>query len=767
MIRIKKINIKQFGSVKNFELELGNNSATIIFGDNESGKTTIIDAILEALFSVESMKTHFEGLNKYAANIDNTVNASPPLNENILDGTVEVEVDNLLMVFPQKETLDKIISIPSMYARNMFIVREGELNIDSPDKWWKSVKSGLSEEPSGDYAEISDKIRGIVGIGPDGGWVNQAGRPLANHHEKLRTTLMELKTARDDIKELNQLTKQRTKIAAKLKTCVRKQGEQEKARKAFLYSEGQKLVDQYNDVQKKAIALEKYNGDKLKIWHNTEIEILKARQIIELAVKHKDEFANLINKSVKDMEEWKEKIASWEKLEKEYIPALETKIVNYKQTETKLQRGSVGGAMTPVWMILCAIFSLSVTYVSVEINPVFAPVAGILFIALGVSVKMWWSSKNVGSQLELLGRTIKDVFKQITKEEKNINEINDWLIGNRNLYQDLKKKFTITNEDEMPEIEDTTKEISSSINALGGKLLKLCNFTNALKISTECSSWEDLQEKCNEKETHQVSLDILSDQINQLLGTKFEEEWEEILYDLKPFETSENEWNENVAGKLDKLVEMFNIQIKELDDRTEGIRINIDKLGCKTQEDIWRKEDKIQVELCDLKTDKEAALIAVEIIEKVSQDQDQIVNNIISDGDRDDSATNLFSAITGNRYKKVFLENNNIYANMIEDNTIPINHLSSGARTQLYFALRINLAQSLLKEKTAFMLLDDPFLTCDVNRTKEMISILQKITKKGWQLIYFTISEDVIRMFEDRFKEDLNICRLPGTEITS
>ena len=779
MINIKKINIKQFGNVKNFELELGNNGATIIFGGNDSGKTTIMDAILTALFSAERMKADFESIDKYAYNTGDIVNPNQPVEQalppvssrvgsrikegNFLDGTVEIEVDNLLMVFPQKEPLDKIISIPSIYARNIFVVREGELNLNNPTKWWSSVKGGLSGS-SADYTAISDNIRNVTGLGPDGEWINQADRSQADHHEKLETTLKELKTAKDDARELNQLSRQRNKIAVKLKTCEKNQGEQRIARKAFLYSEGLKLVNQYNDVQKKAITLEKYNRDKLKIWRNTEIEILNARQIIELAVKHKDGFADLINKNVKDLEEWKEKVASWEKLEKENIPALEIKIADYKQKETKQQRGSVSSNMTPVWMVLCAIFCISVTYVSAVINPVFFPVAGILFVALIVSAKMWWSSRNVGSQLEIRGRAIKDVFKQITYEEKNVNEINDWLVENRNLCQGLKKKITKTNEDEMPEIEDTTKEISLSINALDGKLQKLCNFTNALKISTGCSSWEDLQEKCNEKETHQVSRDMLSNKINRLFGTKFEEEWEETLYELKPFETTKFEWNENVAGKLDKLVETFNTQTKELDGRLEAARIEINKLGCKTQEDIWRKEDEIRAELSTLNRGREAALIAAEIIKKVSQEQDQVVNKIIADSDMDDSATNLFSAITGKQYKKVFLEENNIYANTIGGNSIPINHLSSGARAQLYFALRINLAQSLLKEKTAFLLLDDPFLTCDTNRTKEMISILQEISKKGWQLIYFTISEDVVKMFEDCFKEDLTICRLPETE---
>ncbi|MGR3220528.1 MAG: ATP-binding protein, partial [Candidatus Anammoxibacter sp.] len=759
MIRIKKINIKQFGNVKNFELELGNNSATIIYGNNESGKTTIMDAILKALFSDENINAHFEGLNKYATNINNIVSQTSQetrtllhtSKDNLFDGTVEIEVDNLQMSFPQKEPLDRIISIPSDYARNMFVVREGELNIDHPDKWWNSIKGGLSESLD-NYSEISDNIRNLSGIGAAGEWVNQAGRPIADKHKELHATLTELRAAKVDIKELNQLVKQRSGITAKLRTCEKNKEDQGNARKVLLYSEGQKLVNQYKDVQKETLTLGEFNEDKLRIWHNTEVEILKAKQIIELAVKHKDGYANLINKSLEDLEEWETQVASWEKLEKEYVPALEIKIASYKQKETKQQRGA-GGAMSPVWMILCAIFSLSITYISVEINPVFSPVAGILFIALGVSVKMWWSSRNVGSQLEILARTIKSVFQQITNEEKSINEINEWLAENRNIYQDLKKKITTKDKEEMPEIEDITKEISLSINALESALQKLCNFTNALKISTGCSSREELQEKCNEKETRRISLDLLSDQINRLLGTRYEEEWEDVLYELKAVKNSGIEWNESVSGKLDKLIDTFNSQINALDENIEEKRVNIEKRGCKTEEDIWRQEDKIRAELSAFEADREAALIAIEIIKNVSREHDRLVNNIITERENSDSATNIFSVITGNRYKKVFLQKNNIYANTDDDKTILINHLSSGARAQLYFALRINLAQSLLKDKTAFMLLDDPFLSCDINRTKEMITILRKITKKGWQIIYFTISEEVIRIFEDRFND--------------
>ena len=757
MVKIKKINIKEFGSIKDFELELSPCNINIIYGANESGKTMILDAILNTLFLPNSLNTHFQGIRNQEPKLDKDIKQT--LQADKLKCFVELEIDNKSLTFPQKESLDKVISIPSIFARNLFVVREGETNFISNDNWWNSIKNNLSANKDEDI-KIVDNIRNNVGIESDGSWINTPERPIFDYYKKLNDDLHEISVIKPEVTGLARFIKQRSEIDEKYRLCQEKLDEQIKARNAFLYTEGKKLLEKYNLLQEESVKVEKYRTDKLKIWCNTETEILKAKQILELSKKHRDKISNITNNNIKDVELWKKTIDRWETMEKDVIVTLESKLVDYKQKETKIQRGSTGKIMMPLWIILSAISAISITYISLAMSQVFYPVAGILYIALGFSVKTWWSSKNIGTQLEALEREIKEAFKNISKEinDTSIDDINTWLTDNRNTIHAMQKKVRQTKENQLPDIENISKELTSSINNLESKLQKLNNYTTAFKISTQCLSWEDLQIKCNEKETIRVSLNMLSDQISELLGTKFEEEWETRLIELESFKDFEMEWNEKVYNQLEEASERLVNQLNVLNEKISPIENKLSKFQCKTYGDLWIKEDEIKTELSRLKVDKEAALTAANIVETISREQDNLVNDLISTGN--DSTKTIFSKITDNRYKEVFLDKNKIYATSSNNKTISIDQLSSGTRSQLYFALRINLAENLLESKTAFLLLDDPFLACDDKRTDEMIKILHKITNKGWQLIYFTMSKSVIKMFENQCKEKLNICKL-------
>ncbi len=760
MIRVKKINIREFGFIKDFKLEIGKHSATVIQGRNESGKTTIIDAILGALFSFEILKEHFFGIGRYFSNGSSEKSGirdsvKPAIG---FDGFVELEHENKKIVFPQEKTFAQIFSIPEIYARNMFVARDGVADFCGRDNWWNNVKNRLSGF-SGNPAKISENIMDRVGLVQDGKQDDHPYESIDDRYEALNTKLNEIKAVKDEVKELPNLENQNVEWALKLKKCQQKLREQEMAKKSFMFVEGKKLVNQYNEVQAQAVKFQKFKGDELKIWRNTEMEIIKARQIIELSKKHMGVFSSYTNKNIKDVDNWRKRIEEWQKLEVKVIPTLESKLADYRRNETKHQRGGAESkSVVPIWIILSAVSAISILFVSLAITPVFYPLAGILFVAMGYSIKVWWTSRNVGTHLETLERSIKDAFKLVSPEKMEVDAINNWLVENRNQIYELRKRIRLRKEDELPDMESTNKELSSSINTLEGKLQKLCNFTKALQISTKCSTWEELQDRCNKKDTLRASLNMLSDQINQLLNTKFEDEWEERLEELKQQKTINAEWKERLVDQLTELQDKLNTQISASKERVAGIKVDIAKFGCDTVEDLCIKEDETVAELNKIKTDKEAALLAAEVVERVSHEQDHLVNNVISTGSN--SASTIFSTITAKRYKEVFLNKNNVFVKTEDGDVFSVDHLSYGTRAQLYFSIRVSLAQSLLQGEQAFLLLDDPFLVCDDFRKKEMVKILYEISKAGWQFIYFTIDEKMVKMFETCFKDKVNVCKL-------
>jgi len=77
--------------------------------------------------------------------------------------------------------------------------------------------------------------------------------------------------------------------------------------------------------------------------------------------------------------------------------------------------------------------------------------------------------------------------------------------------------------------------------------------------------------------------------------------------------------------------------------------------------------------------------------------------------------------------------------------------LSSGTEAQLYLAIRLALAEKSLKGEKGFLLLDDPFLGCDEQRTNYLVDTLFSFAQnKGWQLIFFTLDRSLKEIFEER-----------------
>ncbi len=79
-----------------------------------------------------------------------------------------------------------------------------------------------------------------------------------------------------------------------------------------------------------------------------------------------------------------------------------------------------------------------------------------------------------------------------------------------------------------------------------------------------------------------------------------------------------------------------------------------------------------------------------------------------------------------------------LWSNNFSKITAYIGILAGGAYDQLYFSIRLALAEKILKGKTGFFILDDPFIKSDHKRLAKQMDLLKKISKLGWQIIYFS-----------------------------
>ena len=76
--------------------------------------------------------------------------------------------------------------------------------------------------------------------------------------------------------------------------------------------------------------------------------------------------------------------------------------------------------------------------------------------------------------------------------------------------------------------------------------------------------------------------------------------------------------------------------------------------------------------------------------------------------------------------------------------------LSRGEKESVMFAMRVAFCAKLAKENRLFLILDDAFQHCDMNVRANLIDQLFTIVNEGWQVIYLTMDEQIMELFDKK-----------------
>ncbi|HEX9654648.1 MAG TPA: hypothetical protein VGA99_13145, partial [bacterium] len=104
------------------------------------------------------------------------------------------------------------------------------------------------------------------------------------------------------------------------------------------------------------------------------------------------------------------------------------------------------------------------------------------------------------------------------------------------------------------------------------------------------------------------------------------------------------------------------------------------------------------------------------------------------------------------RYKSLNLDGDRL---MVSDpfNTFSLSELSSGAHEQVLLALRIGFSTRLMNRDPAFLILDDAFQYSDWERRKRLVDTVAALAEGGWQIIYFTMDDNIGELFDEAGKQ--------------
>ena len=143
-----------------------------------------------------------------------------------------------------------------------------------------------------------------------------------------------------------------------------------------------------------------------------------------------------------------------------------------------------------------------------------------------------------------------------------------------------------------------------------------------------------------------------------------------------------------------------------------------------------------------------AEILAQIQVTKVIQEFRLEENSRIAEGLKRDDLIKPLQAVTG-RYRSIRLDGDQgLVLTSDKDEEYPLASMSTGAREQIFLALRMAFASIAMEGKTGFLILDDAFQHSDWNRRENLVARTLSLVQSGWQVLYFTMDDHIRDMFE-------------------
>ncbi|MFP4010677.1 MAG: ATP-binding protein [Spirochaetaceae bacterium] len=155
-------------------------------------------------------------------------------------------------------------------------------------------------------------------------------------------------------------------------------------------------------------------------------------------------------------------------------------------------------------------------------------------------------------------------------------------------------------------------------------------------------------------------------------------------------------------------------------------------------------EDKRR-ELAEARDEAYYDIRAAHLVEEVLRDLQAREDQRLTDALNGSEAATLLRRLTG-RYDRIIVEGEAVSIGNAEE-SYAFADLSTGAREQVLLALRMGIASRLLGEERLFLVLDDAFQYSDWTRRDRLVGHAVEAVKSGWQVLYFTMDDDI----RDRF----------------
>ena len=714
------LKLNKFGKFKNQSFKISD-GITLFYGENESGKTTIFDSLM-LLFSENKRVSAFSKQIKLRYGNDIDISSEPKIPEN-------------LKLHPQS-------------YNNLYAIRQSEIIFEMSDSkkdskdWESEIKKKLFSSDidigkmvSEIKAEYSGKAQNSISYKLNilANEKNEIDKILNNLYDKIKNSV----NKKDNLKELKEnlflhenILKEKTEEQKKLYSLMKSKKESETKNKKL------NLLKQINDFNKTDDFLSK--NIIFKNDYSNEING-RTKKIEEL--KTNMSYLNGKIEALKKSADEKEK----RKTDYESVKIrIENALKNLKTMEDSIQKNK---------KIPKIIFFIIIAFISSSLALYFKNPLWLVIIL--PTIPFMFLKENL---INKNSKFVKDILESLP--ELNIEETNILILKDI-LNKELAKIEILMSENNYEEIENYNEELENNLKEFENENNLLARLFDKLKVKNKEEYYEikynyDLLLKEAEENYKKLTLEAkrLGFQNIDLLET----DCIRILKELDDKGVNNNDYNEMEIRKIENDLKNFEAEINILKEETNKIKNNISYIEgeLNNSDNIHAEIINFESKLAQIKEDiinlnkrRRALKLLEEMLFSINKKNDNIFQSLSNE------AKVLYNHITGKNLSDEGIimsgfDKDKIVVADKQNQMRNVELLSSATKDAVYIAMRLSILTK-IHQAGRLILLDDPFITFDNNRTKEALSFINEYSK-NYNIPVVIFTKDIfIRDFMQKF----------------
>lgn len=696
-IHIDQIRVDRDGPLADdFELDCGD--LNLIYGQNESGKSYLVECLIKSLFKTSGRGVREWPLRPWDPRVQVTVSG-------LSNGPIKFKPASKDKLESLWQVSDK--PLPDDLAR-LLVVKEGAT--------W------LAETNSEDDGVGMDVLRNFL-----------SGEKLLDGVEKRISKTLQKATIDEgkiqgnqagEIKDHNLLEDDLTELDALLEECDQKSSH---GRLVVLEADKKQLQNDISTLdhakRHKAFLL-----DASISKQQNALENLPGEQEIGVLSEKIEQFSNNKKKL-----EANKKPAELAKLQgqiddHQYLVQATTTYKSISPIGPQSQQGS-----SSQWLLPAALLAMVVAIATGLASwSIVSGLAGVIAILL-VAGHLWLSRQEVGvdpgagAELERLAEEYERRFDESLYDLSGLE-------AKREKFNQLSAAANARLEKQQQtenELDDARNKISTSLTRLSGEAVEPASWNHSMDSLTEKRNQkkQEIQQLTQALTALGVPTDqYLQEDPNQDYDAA---EFQRLLQELANVKDEISTNEDQLANLRQRVMIASNI------DNAAGWEELLDGL--------WTRRE----EVAEAYRRLTAVIIGKILVHNVVAEQRDQENDRIRQGLESSSIANALEHFSG-RYRNFHLtEEEELEVEDASGNQFPVSMLSTGAREQVFLSLRIGFASRALGERTGFLLLDDAFQHSDWSRREGLVQQCLSLIEQGWQVFYFAMDDHVRDLFQE------------------